>query len=147
MRKKMNRQEFLDRCANAWDTGTINQDRLILMRDWLDAVMRFEGGQLVDWVRFLQEEMKRNNTQYGGTSIGAIGDLASDQDGYALQQFAAILTHPCQTCATSSNAWWTRSRFCQHKQCEQCGSKINVFFDREGRFVCTKCNDKNAFIE
>ena len=44
-----------------------------------------------------------------------LSTLASDRQGYALQQFAAILAHPCQKCAEDVNAWHTRAGFCEHR--------------------------------
>ncbi len=34
----------------------------------------------------------------------------------ALQEIAAILSHPCQQCAEDPNAWHTRSGFCEHRK-------------------------------
>ena len=42
--------------------------------------------------------------------------LANDTEGYKLQEFAAILSHPCGLCATSPDAWWTRFSFCEHRE-------------------------------
>jgi len=109
----MTKQEFLDRCANAWDTGRVTPERLRLMRDWLDFVMRFEGGQISIALEFLNAEAQRNHAPMGNMSIG---NLAGDTDGYALQEFAAILAHTCQKCATDPTAWWTRAAFCEHKE-------------------------------
>ena len=111
----MTKAEFLARCENAWDCGVINHDRLRLMSRWLDFVLRLEGGQLSMALDFLVAERKRNGVPFG-TPTGAIGQLASDKDGYALQEFAAILTHHCQKCATDPSAWWTRTAFCKHKE-------------------------------
>lgn len=109
----MTKDEFLARCDNAWEIGLCTPERLRLMERWLDFVLRFEGGQMCYAVDFLEQEMRRNG---GPTGTGAIGKLAGDDDGYALIQLAAILTHRCQACATDSGAWHTRQAFCQHKE-------------------------------
>ena len=108
----MTKQEFLDRCANAWDAGLATPERLGLLARWVDAVLRLEGGQTRRWAEFLADECQRCPVN----SYGGIGCLASDTDGYALVQLGAILTHPCQACATDPKAWWTRSAFCEHKE-------------------------------
>lgn len=104
----MTKEEFLARCANAYDAGLVAPERLVLLDRWIDSVLRFEGGQLRYWLDFLENENQRTN--------GFHHTLANDADGYALVQFSAILRHPCQQCATDLNAWWTRSAFCEHKK-------------------------------
>lgn len=114
-RDTMDKEQFLARCATAWDCGYVTPDRLVLMMNWLDFVMRFEGGQLSMALDFLVAERRRNNCP-AGTETGAIGNLAGDTDGYALQEFASLLAHPCQKCATSTSAWHTRAGFCEHRE-------------------------------
>ena len=109
----MTKEQFLARCENAFNVGLCTPERLRLMERWLDFVLRFEGGQMSFVVDFLAAEKRRNNAP---TQDMAIGRLAGDADGYALNQFAAILTHHCQECATDPNAWWTRSGFCDHRK-------------------------------
>ena len=108
------REEWLARCATVFDAGLAQPAHMRLMRDWLDALMRYEHtqfsdgqGQGKDWLRFLQHEFER--TEQGRRT------LANDRDGYALQQIAAILCHPCQRCAEDKGAWHTRPGFCDHK--------------------------------
>lgn len=105
----MTREDFLARCANAFDAGLIRPETIRLLDRWTDAVMRFEGGQM-NWVAdFIAIERERlDGFRSGGT-------LAGDGDGYDLIRFAAILHHHCQTCATDLNAWWTRAAFCPHR--------------------------------
>lgn len=110
----MTKEQFLARCANAYDMGLCTPERLRLLDRWLDFVLRFEGGQMRYAVEFLDAEVRRNRT----ATNGAIGMLAGDDDGYALNVFAAILTHKCQTCAEDPDACHTRGAFCPHKQQE-----------------------------
>lgn len=112
----MTKDEYMQRCETVWAKGLARPELFGLLRDWLDAVMRYEhslfsiGGQTQgrDWLEFLNAEMRR--TDDGRRT------LANDADGYALQELAAILCHPCQRCAASPNAWHTRPGFCEHKQ-------------------------------
>lgn len=79
----------------------------------LDFVMRlehtlFSNGQTHGssaW-DFLEGEKKRIGTR----------SLAGDTDLYASIQFAAILSHPCQSCSEDKNAWHTRRGFCGHRE-------------------------------
>lgn len=80
------------------------------MESWLDAIMRFEGGQINYWYEFLEQEYKRLD-RFANQKT-----LANDHHGYQVIQLAAILTHPCQLCATDTQAWHTRSGFCPHKK-------------------------------
>lgn len=107
----MTKDEFLARCANAYEVGLCSEVRLRLMFDWLDALMRLEGGQLSYLVPFLEAENSRTGS--------FVHTLANDADGYALIQFASILRHPCQRCATDPDAWWTRPAFCEHRKVNQ----------------------------
>ena len=104
------KQDFLARCANAFDAGLCTPERLRLLDKWIDAVMRFEGGQTAYFADFVADESRRT------THFHPSRTLANDVDGYALVQIAAILNHPCQTCATDPKAWWTRAAFCDHKR-------------------------------
>lgn len=112
----MTKDEYMMRCETIWAKGHARPELFLLMRDWLDAVMRHEhtmfsvGGQTQgrDWFSFLQREL-------GRTNMGR-NTLANDVDGYALQDIAAILSHPCQQCAASKDAWHTRSGFCDHRE-------------------------------
>ena len=111
----MTESEFLARCATIYRKGHARPELLRMMRDWLDALMRYEhtmfsSGQSQGsyWMEFLEREFDR-------TSRGA-RTLANDADGYALQEIAAILSHPCQKCAEDPQAWHTRTAFCDHKE-------------------------------
>jgi len=110
----MNKKEFLARCSNAWDRGFCSDDRLRLLERWLEMVMRFEGGQVHIFAEYLEMERKRLNGMYPQHC------LANDLDGYALIQFAAILSHHCQKCAVDPEAWWTRPGFCEHREQRTC---------------------------
>lgn len=110
----MTKTEFLARCETIYDMGLAKPHLFHLMRDWLDAVMRYEHtmfshgqSQGNDWMRFNESEFKR--TERGNRT------LANDTDGYHLQEIAAVLAHPCQLCAEDKDAWHTRSAFCNHK--------------------------------
>lgn len=106
----MTKEQFLARCANAYDMGLCSDLNLNLLDSWLDAVMRFEGGQLRHWVEFLEQENKRLN------GFDSRNTLANDKHWYEIIQIAAILSHHCQECATDPKAWHTRSEFCNHKK-------------------------------
>lgn len=113
----MTKKEFLKRCEVLYNKGYFNDRNLSsLMAHWLDFVMRFEhtffttmgqgqGSYVWD---FLERERER---------IGIVNPqtLANDKEGAALQEIAAILDHPCQSCAEDKNAWHTRYGFCNHK--------------------------------
>lgn len=110
----MTREEFLKRCATVYDMGLAKPALMRLLRDQLDAVMRYEHtlfshgqSQGRDWYEFLQAEYRRTNE---GRKT-----LANDVDGYDLQRIAAIFSHPCQRCAEDTQAWHTRSGFCEHR--------------------------------
>jgi hypothetical protein len=116
---ELTKDEFLARCANAYDAGLCTPERLALLSAWVDAVLRYEGAELggqydqMYYFRdFMDVEASRLVTREDGK---AKKTLAADEDGYALVQLAAILHHPCQLCATDRNAWWTRFGFCEHK--------------------------------
>ena len=109
----MTHDEFMARCETIWAKGHAKPELFRLMRDWLDALMRYEHTQFShgqsqgkDWLEFLNIEFDR--TERGRNT------LANDRDGYALQEIAAILSHPCQKCAEDKNAWHTRPGFCEH---------------------------------
>lgn len=104
----MTKKDFLARCANAWDMGICRDDVLTLLNEWTDAIMRLEGGQFCYFVDFLGREKRRTNRFLPDAT------LANDKSGYDLIRLAAILTHPCQMCATDLHAWHTRSAFCKH---------------------------------
>lgn len=114
---ELTKDEILARVATAYDMGLLTGRRMKLMERWLDFVLRFEGGQLAYAVDFLEAEKRRN----GISNTGAIGRLAGDADGYALNVLAAILTHKCQACATDKNAWHTRAATCPHADAGKTG--------------------------
>ncbi len=112
----MTKEQFLKRCATAWDMGLITDLRMDLVEKCLDFVMRldhtlFSNGQThgsYAW-DFLEWEKQRIGTR----------SLAGDTDLYAAIQFAAILSHPCSKCAEDKNAWHTRRGFCAHRNNEE----------------------------
>lgn len=106
----MTKKEFLERMANAYDMGLINDKSIAIVYRWLDAVMRLEGGQFNYWVDFLEAEKFRTEN-FAGHKI-----LANDKEGYQAIQLSAILKHPCQKCAVDPQAWHTRFAFCNHKE-------------------------------
>lgn len=105
----MTKEQFLARMANAYDMGLCTELNLALLESWLDAVMRFEGGQIDYWFEFLEQENDRLD------GFASNRTLANDKNGYQLIQLAAILTHPCHKCAADPEAWHTRAGFCKHK--------------------------------
>jgi len=108
----MTETEFLARCSTIWRKGHARPELFALMRDWLDFVMRLEhtllstgqsqGEHVLDFLVRERERLSDGRT------------LAGDADGYALQEIAAILSHPCQICASQVEAWHTRPGFCTH---------------------------------
>lgn len=112
MKQELTKEEIVDRVATAFDMGLLTRQRLTLMERWLDFVMRFEAGQMMYVVDFLDAEKRRN----GPTTNSAIGNLAGDEDGYALIRLAALLNHKCQQCAEDHEAWHTRSAYCPHEK-------------------------------
>jgi len=64
--------------------------------------------------------LRNSKRDFGGASEPSlricIATLANDADGYALIQFAAILTQRCQRCACDPNAAWTRGCHCRNPQ-------------------------------
>lgn len=107
----MTKDDFLARVSNAYDMGLLTPNRLSLLRMWVDFVLRFEGGQMSFVTDFMASEKERN----GISRNMAIGNLAGDEDGYALMKLVAIFDHPCQECAIDPNAWHTRFSYCNHK--------------------------------
>lgn len=105
---KLTKEQFLARCANAYDAGLIRPETIRLLDRWLDFVMRFEGGQMAYAVDFLDQEQRRHGFRSTHT-------LANDTDGYDLIRLSAIFCHSCQACATDPKAWWTRGAMCPHK--------------------------------
>jgi len=131
----MTKDEFLARAENAWNMGLITPERMDLMNQWLEVVMREGHSRVADqrggqeqwrYVKgFWDGEMQRLNRRTDETfgASGATFTLANDSDGYALIELAAVLSHPCQACAASRNAWHTRRAFCNHKKAaEPCQS-------------------------
>lgn len=114
---EISKDEFLARCANAYPLLRDGARRQLL-REWLDFVMRLEGGQLDIAVEFLLAEKRRTS------GFDSRATLANDADGYALQEFAAILVHPCNVCATDPQAWWTRPAFCDHDRRTRGGDDV-----------------------
>lgn len=114
----MTKKEFLARCETIWKMG-LAEDRIlwVLMRNWLDFVMRFEhtwfstgqtqGQTCID---FLRDEQARLGGAYRAKT------LANDEQGYKLIQIAAVFSHHCQKCAEDVDAWHTRSGFCPHRK-------------------------------
>lgn len=111
---QMTRDDWLKRCETIWNKGLARPNLMSMMTRWLDAVMRYEhtmfsSGQSQGncWIDFV-------NAEFGRTD-GGRRTLANDADGYALQEIAAILSHPCQRCAEDKEAWHTRPGFCNHR--------------------------------
>lgn len=105
----MTKQEFIYRCVTAYDMGLCTEEILNLAEKWTDFVMRFEGGQIKCLADFIADEDLRTMSFHPGKT------LANDKLGYQVIQLMAILSHPCQKCATDKTAWHTRAGFCQHR--------------------------------
>ena len=114
----MTKEEFLARCANAFDAGLCTPQRLRILDRWTDFALRYNGVHLgqtgQDRYLFDHLECESRRTAAKGFQSGH-RTLASDTDGYALIQMSAILNHPCQICAVDPKAWWTRSAMCPHR--------------------------------
>lgn len=118
----MTREEFLARCAVAFDAGLLTDARLRLLRDGLDALARIEaaefgqdrlsaGQQWGIWRRFLDDERHRLRVDERPDYVPT---LANDPDLSALIAFASRLAHPCQECGVDPDAWVERTAFCPH---------------------------------
>ncbi len=105
----MTKQQFLNRCAVAYDIGLCDETILRHIEKMYDAMHRLEGGQIEYFYEALHDEAER--TQRFSNHM----QLANDTLGYAGIRLLALLTHPCQICATDKDAWHTRSGFCPHK--------------------------------
>ena len=104
----MTRQEFLHRCAVAYDAGLVTEDSLVLWKEWADFVLRLEGGHMDMVATFLASEKIRTDF--------FIHTLSNDRVGYKVVQLAYLLSHPCQTCATDTQGWWSKSGTCTHRE-------------------------------
>ena len=104
----MSKDDFLARCALAYDVDLITPTTIGLLDVWIDMVMRYEGSlsplggqQQLNYFRdILEDEAVRTE--------GFKNVLVSDVEGYKVIKLIAIFSHPCQICATDKDAWWTR---------------------------------------
>ena len=104
----MTKEQFLKRCETAWNMGLAKPPLLQLMYNWCDAIMRYEGNQMHYFHDFFENEKSRTK-DFTKT-------LANDTEGYKIIQLTSLLNHPCQKCAEDTNAWHTRSAFCEHRK-------------------------------
>jgi hypothetical protein len=116
----MTKEEFLARCANAYDMGLVTPERMSMMERWLDVVMREGHSRLCAgrnlqaqwndvrefWVREEARLNRKTDETFGSSE--ATFTLANDADGYAIIVLAAILGNSCQQCAVDPQAWHTR---------------------------------------
>lgn len=113
----MTKEDFLKRCETIYNKGYADRKYFNLLYRWVDFVIRFEhtffttmghgqGSYVWDFLESERERVGYPNPQ----------TLANDVDGYALQEIAAILDHPCQQCSEDKNVWHTRYAFCIHKK-------------------------------
>ncbi len=106
----LTKKQLFARFETAYQMNLLEPEVFQLMERQLDAVMRMECGfQFNYWVDFLEAEKKRLNN-FSSDKV-----LANDHIGYKGIQLMAILTHPCQKCAEDTEAWHTRTAFCNHK--------------------------------
>jgi hypothetical protein len=105
----MTKQEFLDRCATAYDMGLCSDKIIRHISKAYDALHRLEGDQFHYFVDYLVDERQRTD------HFSNHKQLANDQLGYDGIRLLAIFTHHCQICATDKDAWHTRAGFCPHK--------------------------------
>ena len=104
----ISKEDFLKRCEMIYDLGLVNRETLAIMRNWCDAIMRYEGNQMTTFQHLIEYDKKRTK-DFTKT-------LASDVIGYKVIQMTYLLAHPCQKCAEDKNAWHTRYAFCDHKK-------------------------------
>lgn len=109
-RPPLTKEEFLKRCANAYDMGLASFDILQHLHNTYDAMHRLEGGQFHYFAEFIEAESVRTER------FSSYRQLANDKLGYDVIKFLAILIHPCQICAESPEEWHTRSGFCPHRK-------------------------------
>lgn len=115
----MTKQEWLARCAMAYDAGFVNDDVLdclSLGSDVLNRLVHYHMHnesvhQLEIAYGYVADEINRIKS-----SNNPSGTLASDRVGYGAVELAAIFKHPCQLCGTDRSAWHTRIGFCNHKE-------------------------------
>ena len=119
MKTKLTKEQFLKRCATAYDIGLVTTESLKLLELWVDNWMRLEHSflgngqtQMSTVLFFLESEKQR--LQQTPNSVH-LSTLASDSGGYTIVKLTALLGHSCQTCAEDKNAWHTRSGFCPHR--------------------------------
>jgi len=103
----MTHDEFILRCETIWEKGHARPELFRLMREWLDALMRYEHtqfshgqGQGKDWLRFLNAEFERTNE---GNNT-----LANDGEGYALQELAAKTSISTQSLIKKQTHFFTK---------------------------------------
>jgi hypothetical protein len=101
---------FVARLITATKMGLFRPTVLAVLKRWADAMMRLEGGQLGTFLQHLTIEAERLS------NFSVYRTLGNDPDGYDALRLLALLTHPCQQCATDPDAWHTRWAFCQHKK-------------------------------
>lgn len=106
----MTKQEFLDRCAVAYDLGFFERPNIMHVLHAYDAMHRLEGGQIQYFTDFLESERQRTK------NFTNMYQLANDKLGYTGIQLLHLLCHPCQKCATDPKAWHTRWGFCNHRK-------------------------------
>lgn len=151
--KPMTEEEFLDRCRLIYRTGHARPAVLHCLDRAADALIRYvhfaatlhqvnavppaERGQDSYWrmeaarqqkdiFDSLVEQEVARVLKAGGNGPHQM-TLANDAEGYAAVEFTAILTHPCQICATDAGAWWTRAGFCPHRRT---GMETDKAFDK-----------------
>lgn len=124
---KITKEQFLKRCATAWDAGYVDLWGLKRARNSLDLVMRLKaayvgfnrdssGNDLIAeiGVEGHQGEMAISSL-VNEIEIAPKKKLACDTEAYQAIQFVSLLTHPCQKCAEDKDAWHTRAGFCPHR--------------------------------
>jgi len=106
----MNKEQFLKRCANAYDMGLATPEILSHINKLYDGFMRLNGGQPWYFAEALESEKIRTRNFTNEMQ------LANDKLGYDCIRLLAIWIHPCQICAEDPKEWHTRSGFCPHKE-------------------------------
>lgn len=107
----MTEEQFIERCRTAYRKFGWPQltQTLHHAAEMTDALLSLEGGQVKDFVEYMSAASRRTE------GFSPSRTLASDRYGYNVIQFLALLNHPCQQCAVDTDAWHTRTGFCEHK--------------------------------
>jgi hypothetical protein len=126
MKQKLTKEEFLRRCAIAYDIGYFDCWSLLRARNTLDLVMRLKASFVAITKSGYGNDVEvylKLAGYHAGLAKSLIEDevaitpriLANDTEAYQAIELFSLLAHPCQICAEDKDAWHTRYGFCPHK--------------------------------